>query len=583
MKRALLLVCCLVVGTLAFSQDLPIDVKGDGIKIVAVADKFPFEVSIKDDPDLIGVFWGYPTNVAAESDFGPVLKITAAPKGEIKFTARALFWNETTKKRTIKVGSKIINVGAITPPPPQPDPPGPGPQPDPPGPTPGIMASFIVGVTNNAERTQGQVDTLLSKSLYDWFQANKIKWRVYDDDETTEFKVLGLDKVLADQKVTAPAIIGWFDGKPKAVNWLQNVEDVKKFASGKMQQVMFRGGPGEFDYILDRGEKRWLTRLPPDEAAKLRFAKLAPKFADAVGAIPRSLWKTINRRSVFGPQFILDQNGHGSCVGHGAVGALREMRFGAGMTDIHLSANCVYGQINGGRDQGAMVGDSLDALKKVGTTKFDTIGTRIYLSQFPAGWKEEAKRFKIEAAYFTPTTDEIGSAIQLGYTVVMNLEAGGNFGSLDKYGVAGYSSGYGNHCLFLDGYQKLPDGRDAYDCVNSWGTGWGQSGRCFIVDRHLSTDQSDTYAIKTATEDPQETIKPPVYRVTSLLQFPGGPEEFVPIPSVPIPFVPIPTVGELEDLKMKRGVGAQVPAKYSPQNEPRRDPTTGSIIKKKAA
>src|SRR6516162_7543919 len=93
------------------------------------------------------------------------------------------------------------------------------------------------------------------------------------------------------------------------------------------------------------------------------------------------------------------------------------------------------------------------------------------------------------------------------------MKVGGSFGHFDQSGVAGYSSGAGNHCMHADGCKKLPDGRWALDNVNSWGPGWGpwHNGRCFLIDKHINNAQNgDAYLIKGASEDPKEPIKPPL-------------------------------------------------------------------------
>lgn len=263
-------------------------------------------------------------------------------------------------------------------------------------------------------------------------------------------------------------------------------------------------------FIVSGGHKRYLACLPP----RADFGGL-PKFTAAPGAriIPRSQWKPIDRRWLFTKAYILDQNGHGSCVGNGSAGALRKARWLAGQADIELSPAALYAQINGGSDNGAVISDALTALQQTGTCRYTMVGEEpIYLRQLPAGWQEDAARFRIAQAYHCQTFDAIASAIQLGFMVVYGIMVGANFEHFDRYGVAGVSPGPGNHCMHADGMVPLPDGRWVLDDSNSWGPDWGpsQDGRCYLCEDHFGHgDQFDAFAIVSATEDPNDPHKPP--------------------------------------------------------------------------
>lgn len=263
-------------------------------------------------------------------------------------------------------------------------------------------------------------------------------------------------------------------------------------------------------FLMESGCRRVLGCKPP----KADFGGL-PKFRAAPGArvIPRDQWKPIDRRSLFPTSWILDQGDVGSCVGNGAASALRKTRLLAGQTDVELSPGCLYAQINGGRDNGAVISDALTALQQTGTVSYATVGEQpYYLPQLPADWQKEASRFRIGQAYHCQTFDEIGSALQLGFIVVYGIMVGENFQNFDQYGVAGVSSGPGNHCMHADGMVQLPDGRWVPDNVNSWRGTWGPfgNGRCYLCEDHfLHGDQPDAFAIQAPTGDPREPHNPP--------------------------------------------------------------------------
>jgi hypothetical protein len=403
-------------------------------------------------------------------------------------------------KETIRTCT-ITAKGGLPPPPPvpPPGPPDPGPSP---GPGPTTKADFIIGITDNERRDLKVASILEDHALAKWLDDNKIKWRVIDIGQKA-FTDYSLDKILNNAKVTPPAIITYTAGKLlRAGPAPASSEAVKAFVEGKRQSYP------------QGGEDRYLTPLDPSEAKLVPDRKLE-RWVDKKGIIPRDQWKDIDRRNIFGgPDWIYDQNSHGSCVGNGATGALRRVRYLAGMKDQKLSPGCTYAQINGGRDNGAVIGDSLTALTRTGTCLYITVGQDpIYLNRLPVGWKQEAARFKVDQAYVAPTFDELVSGIQLGYVAVYGMQVGNNFGSFSKDGVAGVSRGSGNHCMHADGCKKLPDGTWALDNVNSWGPNWGpwRNGRCYLIDKHINgANNSDAYLIKGASEDPQEPVRPPL-------------------------------------------------------------------------
>ena len=213
--------------------------------------------------------------------------------------------------------------------------------------------------------------------------------------------------------------------------------------------------------------------------------------------------------------YVAEGIGVHNCVANGATAALRKARFLAGMSDVRLAPGNLYSQINGGQDQGAVISDSLTALQQTGVITSATLGSDekpFYTRQQPSGWKKEAARFRIEEAYHCANFDDMATALQLGYVVVYGIQVGNNFNSFTADGVAGISSGPGNHCMCSEGLHKLPSGEWALDNVNSWGAAWGpwKNGRCYLVEQHfLGGDQPDAFAVKTAVEDPLDPIKPP--------------------------------------------------------------------------
>jgi len=287
--------------------------------------------------------------------------------------------------------------------------------------------------------------------------------------------------------------------KPTVVNLGGDIQ-VKKNENGQ-------------EFVEQGGERRMLVAFN----SPAKFGAL-PSYSEHLPVFPESEWYEIDRSNMFGsPDWILDQDGHGSCVAQGWVGALRRARVSAGMKDVKLSPCFLYAQINDNRDQGAIISDGIGALKKTGTCPFDIVGQNpIYWRQMPEKAKEEAPRFKLADAYRCNTWQETVSALLTGrFYVVYGYMVGNNFGRFDKYGVAGHDNGPGNHCNMAEGLRKLPDGRWVLDDVNSWGM-WGpfKNGHVYIDKQHLfgGGDMPDVCVVRTPGRDPREVYDPPALK-----------------------------------------------------------------------
>ena len=92
----------------------------------------------------------------------------------------------------------------------------------------------------------------------------------------------------------------------------------------------------------------------------------ANRFPDLPGAtIPRSEWSTVSIRHQV--PCILDQDGTNECCPHAGVLTVMTRRRQQGYKHILLSPASVYRRINGGRDQGAAIGDCLDTIATYGS------------------------------------------------------------------------------------------------------------------------------------------------------------------------------------------------------------------------
>lgn len=242
------------------------------------------------------------------------------------------------------------------------------------------------------------------------------------------------------------------------------------------------------------------------------YRGLFPRWPASNPVIPRSEWVAFDRTRPDIP--ILDQHQTGSCTGHGSVTALEYARAFAGMDYLALSACCIYGQVNGGRDAGANISDVMGVLLNTGTCLESQIPEgMIFSSRFPPGWQATAARFRAETSFSVESWDEVVSAAILGRPLSISVTAGNAWSNrpLDANGCPPVISGYGNHCVFMG--SKLAKGVDGNWYLwgqNSWGTDWGLGGRFAISEAHLDHQHGfDAFAVSVPIFDPQGTTNPP--------------------------------------------------------------------------
>jgi hypothetical protein len=243
-----------------------------------------------------------------------------------------------------------------------------------------------------------------------------------------------------------------------------------------------------------------LGLIPSPESAKRRASWVW------VGrTIPRSEWREVDYRP-FAPE-VFNQGTQGSCVGHGGVGVLGTIRAMHGHGRERLSPCNLYGQINGGQDRGALVTDALEALRTVGACLESTVGPgRWQPGAWPATWKDEAKRFRIEKAEEITGFDQIGTAILEGDPVCFGIELGSAFRPDAAGVVPDRRGGGGGHCMFALGLKSI-DGRWHLVVQNSWGTRWGAVGFCFLPESYFRS-WHEAWRLKAATDDPAGDIPP---------------------------------------------------------------------------
>lgn len=222
--------------------------------------------------------------------------------------------------------------------------------------------------------------------------------------------------------------------------------------------------------------------------------------------IPRSEWVDRDYCIGWGTEFILDQKSTSACTGFSAASGMMRQRHLRGQPFHRLSGGSVYAQINGGRDNGSNIIDSMNAVERKGACLESEMPLpKIFTRDMPGAgtW------FRESVAVTVDTFDEIATAILMGMVPQFPVQVGNRYGKFDGDGFAGFDNGYGNHSVHGAGLKWFAN-RNAWGIAqpNTWGVSWGpfRNGICYLTEKHINACASDddSYA-HSATLNPESS------------------------------------------------------------------------------
>lgn len=253
---------------------------------------------------------------------------------------------------------------------------------------------------------------------------------------------------------------------------------------------LYRCARTGLDFVEAGDDRRLLGSLLP-QARHIETLMRLPRASTVFPQIDPAQWKNIDRQSGFWPDgFILDQNGVGGCVGWSEANAEmrgRYVRFGE---NVILSGAYAYAQINGGRDNGAVITDSMTAGQEKGICLKSTMDLpHIYLPQVPSGADQEALKYRIGAAAVIMDEKDLALSIQFETFPQFAIMVGNNFNDYDSEGVSGFTPGPGNHSVHADSMvYSTKTGRWIIKIPNTWGknNGPNKDGYNYVTFQHFN-------------------------------------------------------------------------------------------------
>lgn len=368
--------------------------------------------------------------------------------------------------------------------PPGPVPPGPPVPPTPPKPV-GQVKKFVV-VEDTLKAGQFRADVMASAELATFYRANALKHRLLD--------VRAADGADAEAAAFFAAATG------KELPWLWTFD-----AAG--EQIASMKAPTTPDgFVAALAErpaavaphKRAMGNRPPP-ANKVKFAWTEFGSEPKVPLIARANWKPVNLAQ-FLPE-VKDQDGVGACNAFATVTAVEACRAQVGLPYVRLSPGYLYGNINGQRDDGSLLEDSLSWMLSKGTCLASTVPELAWKrSQWPARAAKEAEDYLVLEAYLCPNFDAAASAIQQGFFVIEGLMwADGDNPDRDSWLPSRASGNTGGHALCGCGLEKR-NGEWGIVTRNSWSEGWGKAGNCVIPESRFNGVIGGMWAVRSVKQ-----------------------------------------------------------------------------------
>lgn len=270
-----------------------------------------------------------------------------------------------------------------------------------------------------------------------------------------------------------------------------------------------------FDYVdqVVNGvlERRLLTALPTPRDHAI-MALPGWEAATGITPIPRADWPNICFENKHTSVPILDQNGHGACVGYAATSIAMILCDRMGFTYELLSADFLYTLINGGFDAGANGGDAIQKMQEVGIAPARLVPGRPIR---PAGYSAEARtaaaayRLRLDGAIPLGTFDEVVTAVRFGWQILFDVQASGAYNT-GPDGTVRYCGRFTNHEQSAGEGLRMVNGDMQVLGRNSWNTVWGQDGFGWYQRSHFENSNA-TFAVKYMNSNPNDPRNPPVF------------------------------------------------------------------------
>ncbi len=264
------------------------------------------------------------------------------------------------------------------------------------------------------------------------------------------------------------------------------------------------------DHIVKSRQPRWdiefVTSKPRGDRDWRREQDAEYVWRKVAGIVAEEFSGPVYNMTVEGDNsYIAEGIGVHNCVGYSAAQSEMRERELRGQKFVVLSGSYIYDQINGGRDNGACITDSMTELISDGVPPADDYPST---PQFNRRTQPASRlRFKLGKGIVLTTFDEMVNAILLLNAIPQYPYQVGPSYNPGPSGKCGVSNGPGNHSVHGDDVAWI-DNEWCIDHAGSWGTRWGNQGRAYHTERGIMSCamQNDAYCKIWVIQDPTDPL-----------------------------------------------------------------------------
>lgn len=256
------------------------------------------------------------------------------------------------------------------------------------------------------------------------------------------------------------------------------------------------------DILVANGDRRILNLQPSPAGNLVGIPAFGPTMPDSeVRAFDD--WPA--------PLKIKDQDGAGACNGHATATVLEFARYHSGQPYVPMSAWWVYGCLVKGWDRGSNIIDALNLISDKGCAPESMVKYKDYSGRYSDDAKAAAMRYKLEIGAQLKTWEEVLTAVALRQSVNLSIRVGMGFNNLNSDGCPGVGRGPGNHAVMCGGgIKKSRRSGWLVRMANSWGSGWGLDGFCWLGRAHIEAGTwFEAFTVSAVIEDLADDDNPP--------------------------------------------------------------------------
>jgi C1A family cysteine protease len=248
--------------------------------------------------------------------------------------------------------------------------------------------------------------------------------------------------------------------------------------------------------IDDTGYQRFLGNLNP--AAGLTKAWRTYGDIPDTPMITRDKWQPTDLSTYMSP--VKDQDGIGACNAFDTIYVAEACRTIQGLPRVTLSPGYLYGNINGGVDEGSTLEDAMHWMMTNGTCPATTVSELDWRSR-PQVAAQEAQKYRVLEAFLCPTFGHMASAIQCGFIVSAGVMWYENYTPDSEGWLPSRGRGQnGGHAICRCSLVER-NGAWGLGGPNSWGVSWGVNGYFTMPESGFSGQVGGWWAVREMVDE----------------------------------------------------------------------------------